>query len=305
MEIGEQLKFDYTGDVQEVVLPAGQYKFECWGAQGGKGDSGTAVGGKGGYSIGNYTLKSKQTIYVYVGEMGGTRTATKIGGWNGGGNGGLDSGSGQNGGHGGGATDIRIGGNDLYSRIIVAGAGGGGGRVAYGGRGGGEGGTIAGADNSGVSGGAGTQSEGGKAHITTRGATDGKLGQGGNGSTDFNSAGGGGGGGGYYGGGGGTSTQNHGSGYSCGGGGGSGYIGNMIDGQTIVGISVMPSPSGGTQTGQEGNGYCIITCLELTTINAKCKLSGQIKQINDMKVKVNGTWKNVTKTLTKINGIWK
>ena len=79
--------------------------------------------------------------------------------------------------------------------------------------------------------------------------TPGILGQGGQGSGS--SAGGGGGGGGYYGGGGG--------GYSDGGGGGSGYIKNLIDGETISGNQSMPNPIDGEMIGNTGNGFARIT----------------------------------------------
>ena len=43
-------------------------------------------------------------------------------------------------------------------------------------------------------------------------------------------------------------------------GGGSGHIGSMLtDGFMKAGNEVMPSPSGGTETGHSGNGYCKIT----------------------------------------------
>jgi hypothetical protein len=302
MKIGEQLKFDYTGNVQEVTLKSGTYQLECWGASGGSYFT-SYFGGKGGYSIGVVTLNRNITLYCNV---GGT-TTTIDGGWNGGGNGRT------NGKGGGGATDIRLDKNSLYSRIIVAGGGGGAG-VAYGG---GYGGGLIGGDgytSLARSGTGGTQTEGGTTwnNIT---AHYGSFGVGGSLSQGVSA---GAGGGGWYGGGGAYDNDSDPDGR--GGGGGSGYILTsdsykpegytptseyyLLDGVLQDGSSSMPSPSGGTQTGQEGNGYCIITYLG-GSINAKCKINGQIKQVNDMKVKVNGTWKDVTKTLTKINGIWK
>ncbi len=121
MKIGEQIKFDYTGNVQEMTLKSGIYQLECWGASGGS-YSTPYFGGKGGYSIGVVTLNRNITLYCNV---GGT-TTTVDGGWNGGGVGY------KNGKGGGGATDIRLDKNSLYSRIIVAGGGGGAG-VVYGG----------------------------------------------------------------------------------------------------------------------------------------------------------------------------
>ena len=238
--------YEYTGDVQTFTVKyTGAYMLEVWGAQGGSGYNTT--GGKGGYAKGETTLNSTTTLNIYVGGQG-TKSA---GGWNGGGAGGIDSGSSQNAGGGGGATDIRIGGTALANRVIVAGGGGGGGRDGATGAGGGVSGTASEDYNSGYGGKGGTQTAGGTAYYTNRGATNGTLGQGGNGSTNYNAAGGGGGGGGYYGGGGGTSTQNHGSGWSAGGGGGSGYIGGVSGGTTQAGV-------------RSGNGSAKIT--QLTTV---------------------------------------
>jgi hypothetical protein len=302
MKIGEQIKFDYTGDVQEVTLKRGIYQLECWGASGGS-YSTSYVGGKGGYSIGVVTLNRNTTLYCNVGGA----TTTVDGGWNGGGNGRT------NGKGGGGATDIRLDKNSLYTRIIVAGGGGGAG-IAYGG---GYGGGLIGGDgytSLNRSGTGGTQTTGGTTWNSIT-AHYGSFGIGGSLNQGYSA---GAGGGGWYGGGGAYDNDSDSDGR--GGGGGSGYIltydsykpegytptseYHLLDGILQDGSSSMPSPSGGTQTGQEGNGYCIITCLDTST-NARCKIDGQIKQVNYMKVKVNETWKDVTKTLTKINGIWK
>ena len=71
--------YNYTGSVQQVDLPAGTYKLEVWGAQGGNASS--YVGGKGGYSVGNLRLNNNSKIYVYVGGKGSNNVA----GFNGGG----------------------------------------------------------------------------------------------------------------------------------------------------------------------------------------------------------------------------
>ena len=71
--------YSYTGTVQQVDLPAGTYKLEVWGAQGGNASS--YVGGKGGYSVGNLRLNNNSKIYVYVGGKGSNNVA----GFNGGG----------------------------------------------------------------------------------------------------------------------------------------------------------------------------------------------------------------------------
>lgn len=256
---GTKYDFSYTGNVQTFTVPeTGKYQLEVWGAQGGSGFNTT--GGKGGYAKGDIYLTKGQVVYIYVGGQG----STPNGGWNGGGNGGIDIGAGQTGGGGGGATDIRVGGTALSNRVIVAGGGAGGGRDGATGVGGGYSGTASESYNSGYPGQPGTQTGGGSVYTTSRGATPGSLGQGGNGSTGYNAAGGGGGGGGYYGGGGGTSTQDHGSGWSAGGGGGSGYIGGVQNGVTIAGDTSMPNPNGGTEVGHSGNGFARITFLGST-----------------------------------------
>ena len=89
----EIFDYSYTGSVQTVTLPAGEYKLEVWGAQGGDNSSQTTVytGGKGGYSVGYITLTSDKIIYIYVGGKGkcsngwSQSTNTSYGGYNGGG----------------------------------------------------------------------------------------------------------------------------------------------------------------------------------------------------------------------------
>lgn len=89
--IGTVFNFAYTGSVQQVTLPKGKYKLQCWGAQGGNvSGSYTATGSKGGYSEGVLTLTEPTTIYVFVGGQGtssstSSTSGTAYGGWNGGG----------------------------------------------------------------------------------------------------------------------------------------------------------------------------------------------------------------------------
>ena len=49
MVVGESKRFDYTGNIQTIVLEPGKYKLECYGAQGYAILNGT--GGKDGYAI--------------------------------------------------------------------------------------------------------------------------------------------------------------------------------------------------------------------------------------------------------------
>ena len=111
-----------TQRVANFTTPvAGDYKIECWGAQGS--NMLDKVGGKGGYCKGTVKLPN-QTIYIYVGAQSG-----------GFGGGGVTTDSEREahyGNDGGGATDIRLVKGDTYkdfnslkSRIIVAAGGGG------------------------------------------------------------------------------------------------------------------------------------------------------------------------------------
>ena len=92
--IGEVFNFAYTGSVQQITLPKGKYKLQCWGAQGGNVTGTYAVNGsKGGYSEGVITLTKTTTFYIFVGGQGtsytssASQTSTTVinGGWNGGG----------------------------------------------------------------------------------------------------------------------------------------------------------------------------------------------------------------------------
>lgn len=195
--------FEYTGAPQAWTVPYGvsSATFNLYGAQGhGFGPGTGAQGGRGGWARTTIAVVPNSQISVRVGGQGGTNT----GGYNGGGAGAFG---------GGGATDIRISGDGLTDRVLVAGGGGGGGysclaggvtEIAVGGDGGGLVGWPGNNTGCSPSGTGGTQSGGG-----TPGGT---LGQGGPGGPS-------GGGGGYYGGGG--AIAGHGNGGP--GGGGSSY----------------------------------------------------------------------------------
>ncbi len=212
--------FGYTGTAQCVVLPAGKYKVEAWGAAGMNGSyNHTGIGGYGAYTAGEIQLSTATSFVVFVGSQPTTRPQR---GFNGGGIGGTTYRSGG----GGGATDIRLVNaawdnfNSLKSRIMVAGGGGGasgygtyGGTTGRGGSGGGltgYNGTYSVCCNGGIyhtppTG--GTQTAGGKGGYkdVIRG-NGGKFGIGGDrGGGDYLGLGGGAGGG-YYGGGGAGAT---------------------------------------------------------------------------------------------------
>ena len=286
-------EFSATGAVQNVTLNAGTYKLQVWGAEGGYGytSASSYPGGKGGYSYGTLTLNETTNLYVYIGEKGKSGTSSssiKTGGFNGGGNSGY-----SRGGSGGGATDIRIGQDSLYARVIVAGGGGGGAYYAkyYGGAGGGTSAIDGTGYNTTYNSKGGTQTAGGTAaYYGTSKGTDGSFGHGGAASTStrsYNRSGGG--GGGWYGGGGGaynsstkTTVQTQYIGVS-GGGGGSGYVYTsstassypsgcllnssyyLTDAATIAGNTSFESTSGGTEIGHSNAGYAKITGTEIVT----------------------------------------
>ncbi|MBQ1926207.1 MAG: hypothetical protein II180_08830, partial [Proteobacteria bacterium] len=274
VKIPEVQNFTYTGKVQSTMLPAGSYKLEVWGAQGGGSyGNGTwkAGTGKGGYAVGTLTLNSASTVYIYVGGKGedanlnGTNVA---GGFNGGGGavGDNDSDKDDGGGGGGGASDVRIGTDSLYSRVIVAGGGGGNGfHTAYR--------NISAGHGGGVSGTAATESPS-EPGTATSGH---EFGVGGTGETAHGGVEGGGGGGWY----GGThGIPGDGSVCGAGGAGGSGYVYKsdtaanypaggklnnshyLSNAQTIAGNASFPAPGGGNETGHPNNGHVRITLVK-------------------------------------------
>ncbi len=265
--------FNFTGSVQNFTVPAGVTSLTI-NARGAKGiglDGFDA--GLGGGVTGTISVIPGQTLFINVADSNG---------FNGGG-------AGQGGANGGGASDVRIGGNALNNRVIVAGGGGGAGGdnwICLVGTGNGGGGTPVGANFVGGAGGAGYSSGtgcgidggafggaggtgvhgggGGGGGLNSGGvgaqsgvpgiAQDGVLGFGG---ASFNSpscfGGTGGGGGGYYGGGG-AAGNNCGAGR---GGGGSSWI---------VPTASSISFQGGIQNGNgqvtiswTGGVYCVST----------------------------------------------
>ena len=214
-KINYTTNFSYTGECTTYIAKSdGYYNLEVWGAQGGNYNT-TYVGGLGGYSKGIVHLTKGTTLYVCVGGQPQTVTTTKTavpGGFNGGGNGfNRDYSSTYTYGQaGGGATDIRIGQNSLYARVIVAGGGSGSNNRISGYAGGGLSGVT------GQSGYAGTQTSAG---------SGGSFGQGGSATTSGSNYryGASGGGGGFYGGGA-IASYSDSTNYDKYTGGGSGYV---------------------------------------------------------------------------------
>ena len=290
----EDVNLEYTNPQRyEVTLSPGTYLLETWGAEGNgnvetctaENDDGETIeeniynaGGKGGYSKGTLTLANETMAYVYVGGSGkNTEKYTDynnsyyIGGFNGGGS--AESMAG------GGASDIRLGADSLYARVIVAGGGGGGAappiclRVGItGGSGGGllgnEGDKNPGSSFYYYGGGGGTQTSSGNDVVNDWSSSckgtikrSSNFGNGGSGHTS-------GGGGGWYGG-----------GLSCkgGGGGGSGYVYTsststnyptgvllnsnyyLTNAETIAGNTRFIDFNGSTVIGRSGNGAVKIT----------------------------------------------
>ncbi len=263
---GYEKGYEYNGSYQTLIIPTShEYKLEAWGAQGGNG------GGRGGYSTGSLYLEKGTVLYLYTGASGN--------------NGGFNGGGTSKSGDGGGASDIRIGSNSIYARVLVAGGGGGHGSdgCAAGAFGGGlNGGGSLSQGSCGISGGGGTSTEAGTggSYRNNKGVR-GTLAQGANALNTGGGYYGGGGGGGFYGGGSGAT-----GGWSSGGGGGSGFVYTeetapivesinsadfynkwlldsryyLSDAETIAGSQSMPNVAGtGTETGHAGNGYIKIS----------------------------------------------
>lgn len=292
IKTGDILNFDYTGAVQSITLPKGTYKLECWGAQGGYSSSNSGIevgmGGKGGYSVGTITLNQKTPIYIYAGGVGSISGNGKADGGFPNGGSSWASHTSEGAGGGGGSSDIRIGTDSLHARVIVAGGGGGGGEDnETGGYGGGETGGTSG------SGTPGSQT-----------APSGYFGIGGHTSYD-----GGGGGGGWYGAcpaGGQTTPATSNSGDDTSGSpGGSGYVYTsstaknypngclvnsthyLTNAKTIAGNTSFPSPSGTSETGHSGNGYCRITVIECNSTALYAKVNNSLKKATSIYFKMN------------------
>jgi len=265
----------------KVELYPGEYILEVWGAEGGNLGS---ISGKGGYSIGGYSIRNNQIVYLYIGGKGQTRgeggNMCISGGYNGGG---LSC-SERFHTSGGGGTDVRLSLNNAYNdRIIVAGGGGGSsGTTSYTISNGGCGGGLQGGNAIGsaprvslgygsVWANGGTQTNGGGSKIlsATYVNSNGEWGIGGKGAGGYHYSGSG--GGGFYGGGGGADVTA--------GGGGSGFISglsviNGIQPQSISGCNTFPSPNGGTENGHTGNGAIRITVIKNYSLRKKEGISG-------------------------------
>lgn len=312
IKTGDILNYSYTGAVQTVTLPKGQYKLECWGAQGGSYSN--YLGGLGGYSVGTLNLTANNTnFFIYVGGQPSTSSDTSAvieGGFNGGGKarphkyGGTSTYCQA----GGGASDIRIGQDSLYARVIVAGGGGGSASVnaattKYGG------------------GDSGRSPRAGYEATQTGAGTNGSFGVGADGYIsryNYKYASGGGGGGWY--GGGAINKQSDNTNYRGYNGGGSGFVWTgsnapsgyllgssyyLTGASTIAGNTSFTGTSGSTETGHSGNGYVRITAIKVESINMPVNIGGTWRNGSQVYANIGGIWKTVEAVYANINGIWK
>ena len=246
---GDTIHYTYTGDKHSVHVASGIYRLPCQGAQGGFRSS-SDFGGWGGFARGVIRIESAVTFFIYPGGAGNN------GGFNGGG---VRQGFPNN--RGGGASDIRIGVDDLLARVIVGGGGSSDGASNKPGkRGGGENGESA-TESYGTGGQGATQTAPG----TGDSAVPDSRGQFGIGGTGINRSGGfgGAGGGGWFGGAGGypdtTGDDDR------GGGGGSGYVltsashkpaGYLLSNAYFLTETIL------SQGGNAGNGLVVLEIIE-------------------------------------------
>ncbi len=298
MKKGDIINYTTVG-VRDVIVPAGTYTLEVWGAQGG-GSGATWNVGYGGYTKGTVTFTAATTLTIVVGGKGANgvvnqRNNDAAGGYNGGGAGGRDVyDMNQPAGGGGGATHIATAkrGNGLltnygsYRGDLLMVAGGGGGTSSanpnngrYGGGGG--------ANNSGYNGWSTTQGNGnlpsnkagaGGSTAANKGGAAGTCttirfsngyqglshngsagGFGQGGAGGVNHAGGGGGGGGYFGGGGGGVYNWNGG---TGAGDGAGYCNSAGGGSGYANTSKLTGIAGDNGV-RAGDGYARITIVEV------------------------------------------
>ena len=303
-KINYTTNFEYTGECTTYIAKStGYYNLEVWGAQGGNYNT-TYVGGLGGYSKGIVHLTKGTTLYVCVGGQPQTVTTASVavpGGFNGGGNGfnRAYSGTYTYGQAGGGATDIRIGQNSLYARVIVAGGGSGSNNRISGYAGGGLSGVT------GQSGYAGTQTSAG---------TGGSFGQGGSATTSGSNYryGASGGGGGFYGGGA-IASYSDSTNYDKYSGGGSGYVytsstASSYPSGCLLNSTYYLTASSTTQGTNTGNGKATITYIgkEITIYdtsgaNAPVLASNMIPVYYD---ETNNVWKKANTNNIDKNNPW-
>jgi hypothetical protein len=301
-------KFQYSGTLNQVSIPAGTTTVDMYLWGGGGAGGGADAGGSGGSgTAGHYVSKTSYSLTSNVGDVlevavggggaGGGAGGSANGGANGkgktgfsGGNGGASGpqGSSGAGGGGGGATTVFIDG----SAVATAGGGGGGGG--------------AGVSSNGTSG------------ISTNSATarsPGTLGENGAGHSG-DGGGGGAGGGGADGGTGGNGGSNDTGG--TGGRAGSDLV--PSSGSSSAGSGVTPGvvtlEIGGVQyydsgvavgssgsSGSAGNGLAVLVFN--VGVQASTKINGTWTDISNIYTKISGVWTEITAGYVNVSGAWK
>ena len=301
-------KFQYSGTLNSVTIPAGTTSIDMYLWGGGGAGGGADAGGSGGSgTAGHYVSKTSYSLASNVGDTlevavgggagGGGAGGSANGGANGkgktgfsGGNGGASGprGSSGAGGGGGGATTLFVDG----SAVATAGGGGGGGG--------------AGRSSNGTSG------------ISTNSATSrspGTLGENGAGHSG-DGGGGGAGGGGADGGTGGNGGSNDTGG--TGGRAGSDLV--PSSGTSSAGSGITPGvvtlSIGGVQyydsgvavgsagsSGSAGNGLAVIVFN--LGVQASTKISGTWTDISNIYTKISGVWTEITAGYVNVSGTWK
>lgn len=272
---------DHYGGSLQMTLPKGIYLLEAWGCASGVEDEtgewqGLSNIGTGGYAKGKLTLSSGTAVFLRaggIGKNGGKGTSVDYGYRS------YIYGSG-------GASDIRIGNDTIYNRVLTAGGGGEGGSfdgdsptaLSYGGGGGGANGLAGGIGSAAKNGSGGTQTAGGansSDSVSGRSYMAAAFGTGGYAYGSYGRLGTAGGGG-WYGGGG--------SGYTdCGGGGGSGFAFSSATASSVPAGYALGSayyltetanksghdagspitePDGSSHAGHQGSGYIRITVIQ-------------------------------------------
>ena len=89
------------------------------------------------------------------------------------------------------------------------------------------------------------------------------------------------------------------------GGGGGGYYGGTVTSSACSYISDEATNTDRVKGENFGHGYLKITFLKVGSINARCKVNGEIKNIESAYIKSNGVWKEVSEIRFKQNGAWK
>ena len=301
-------KFQYSGTLNSVTIPAGTTSADIYLWGGGGAGGGADAGGSGGSgTAGHYVSKTSYSLASNVGDTlevavgggagGGGAGGSANGGANGkgktgfsGGNGGASGprGSSGAGGGGGGATTLFVDG----SAVATAGGGGGGG-------------------------GAGVSSNGtsGISTNSATGNTPGTLGENGAGHSG-DGGGGGAGGGGADGGTGGNGGSNDTGG--TGGRAGSDLV--PSSGTSSAGSGITPGvvtlSIGGVQyydsgvavgtagsSGSAGNGLAVIVFN--VGVQASTKISGTWTDISNIYTKISGVWTEITAGYVNVSGTWK